>query len=539
MESIAAAPAEGTAWAASRTEVFVRRRATVIGLSAALFLALCVRLVDLPAYSFSEDEVAKLLAIDAYRRGEFSANAEHPMLMKLAVWASLGLADAWNAHAPPALTLDQEVALRLPNALAGTATVAVFHGVSALFFGPAVAAAGAFVLALDPNIAAINRIGKEDTFLMLFFMLAVFFYERAKRTGTVDPVRAQPWYLLSGVSWGLMLASKYIPHLFGLYALYNFVVDRRPGPNRPHPLRYNGLIVAAFVVANFAIVLPSTWAYCLSYMRGEHSSHHGYLYDGHLYINVASELLGGVPVTYYFHMFATKLPLAVLAGAVVGTVLLFTKRRERGFIWMRVFLLVPIIGYSALGAKFQRYALPMMIVVDMLAAVGLVTAARWLWQRPWPGRVRAATAAAGTAIVAISLAAAPLRVSPFYSVYQNAIGSALAPPVVTFPEEAYDFAVREAVREIVAEAQPRAAIVSDAPLVVEHYVRRSDRRDIEVRSLSQQGLRLTGEEWVLVQDSHMYFENATLVAQLRMSLRPRREYQLAGTAVLHVFHLAR
>jgi hypothetical protein len=40
--------------------LFVRRRASVLALSAALAVALASRLIALPAYGFSEDEVAKL-----------------------------------------------------------------------------------------------------------------------------------------------------------------------------------------------------------------------------------------------------------------------------------------------------------------------------------------------------------------------------------------------------------------------------------------------------------------------------------------------
>jgi uncharacterized membrane protein len=98
--------------------------------------------------------------VDAYRRGEFSANAEHPMLMKLAIWASLSAADAWNERLPASITVSPEAASRLPNVLAGTATVAVVAALTSIFFGPAAAVLAAFILALDPNVTALNRVGK-------------------------------------------------------------------------------------------------------------------------------------------------------------------------------------------------------------------------------------------------------------------------------------------------------------------------------------------------------------------------------------------
>ena len=308
----------------------------------ALLLALAARTFALSTYGFSEDEVAKLRAIEAYRHGDFSVNAEHPMLMKLAIWASLSLVDAWNEVVPPSVRLAPEAALRLPNAVAGTVTVAAMYGIASMLFGPAVAVLTALVIALDPNVIGLNRIGKEDTFLMLFFMLGMYCYERAKGIGAIDPVKAQPWYNLSGVGFGLMLASKYLVHFFGLFAGYNLILRRHPGANKPWKFRYNGLIVASFLVFNFAILLPPTWMYILSYLRTERVVHLGSLYNGHLYSNWGGALLAGIPATYYPHLLVTKLLLPVLIGVAIALVPLFTKRRDRGFVWIRI-LLLPVL----------------------------------------------------------------------------------------------------------------------------------------------------------------------------------------------------
>jgi hypothetical protein len=143
------------------------------------------------------------------------------------------------------------------------------------------------------------------------------------------------------------------------------------------------------------------------------------------------------------------------------------------------------------------------------------------------------------AAVLIWLAWAEAGAMPFYSVYQNALGAAAAPPARTFPEEAYDYGVREAIREIAASAPPGAAVASDASRVVEAYLRRANRRDLEIRSLSNDGMRGRGEQYVLVQDGHTYFENAGVIALLRRSSRPWREYRLKGTIVLEVFRVVR
>jgi hypothetical protein len=116
---------------------------------------------------------------------------------------------------------------------------------------------------------------------------------------------------------------------------------------------------------------------------------------------------------------------------------------------------------------------------------------------------------------------------------------ARAPATSVYPEEAYDFGVREAVAEVSNVAGAGAAIVSDADMVVEHYLQQTDRRDLVSRSLSRQGLEAGGEQWVLVQDNHLSFENASLVAQLRAQMVPWRRYSLEGATALEVFKVTR
>lgn len=499
-----------------------------------LCLAFTLRILSLDSYGFSEDEAVKLQAIDAYARGDFSANAEHPMLMKLAVWGSLQVRSFAAAHGGD---ISLETALRLPNVIAGTATVALVGGVGTLLFSPAVGLIGTALVAFDPNVIALNRLGKEDTFLVLFFFLAVWCYERAKWIGTRDLVRARRWYTCAGAAFGLMLASKYMPHLLGLYALFNVIYLKDARGNSPDRARYYAAMAAAFLAANFAILLPSTWRYCLDYVQGHHLTHHGFYYAGQLYVTDTPISLAGVPATYYLRMIATKVSLPVLGAAAIGIVPLIRRRRERGFVWMRVLLFFQLLGYSLFAAKFQRYGLSMLILVDMLAAVGVATALAWIASREWPAVPRRLAMAA-----ALSIVLGPLRASaavqPYYSVNQNLIGARLAPPAMVFPEEAYDYGVREAVSAIGLTAAANAHIVSDAPAVVAHYLGRTGRSDLQVVALSRAGVGGVAERWVLVQDGHIYFENLASVQQVRESGPAWREYRLRDQPVLEVYHLA-
>jgi hypothetical protein len=498
------------------------------------------RTAHLATYGFSEDEMNKVHAVEEYRHGRFGANAEHPMLMKLAMWGSVALSERWNAVATPERTIALETAVRLPNALAGTATTLVLFLVVELLFGVPAAIGASALWALDVNAISIARIGKEDTFLLLFFLLAVWCYERGKRRGVTDPSAAQRWYAGSGAAFGLMLASKYMPQYLAIYALFNTRTDREPGANRPDRRWHFGAMATAFAVANVAIFFPDTWRYCVAYVQGGMLVHHGNPYAGRLYVtNIPISPLG-IPATYYLRLIATKVPLAVLGAAFAGGIELVRRRRERGFVLLRVLLVFLLIPYSLMAAKFLRYALPLFAVIDILAGVGIVAGVAWLLRKGWlPQPVRIVTACAATAVLVVSAVAAPASAEPFFSLFQNAIGERLAPPAVTFPEETYDFGVREAVSAIAGSAAPAAVIVSDAPDVVAHYLKLSRRPDLRAVSLSASGIPSREPEvWVIVQDEHLTFENQLLVRQLR-GTTPWREIDAGHAPAAQVFRIER
>ena len=105
MPDLPFSPSSSTTWDA----VSVRRRplslswsrASVAVLVCATVIATAFRIRALDAYGFSDDEINKVRAIEQYRAGRFGANAEHPMLMKLAMWSSVEMMGAWNRMAPP------------------------------------------------------------------------------------------------------------------------------------------------------------------------------------------------------------------------------------------------------------------------------------------------------------------------------------------------------------------------------------------------------------------------------------------------------
>src|SRR5439155_3087465 len=173
---------------------------------------------------------------------------------------------------------------------------------------PLVGAWAALIWAVDINAAAINRIGKEDTFLLFFLLLAAYCYERAKASARAGLARDQRdrWYLGSATAFGLMVASKYMPHYFGIHTLFNLAADDNPS-DRTADKRwwFYCTLLLAFVVANIALVLPGTWTYLDGYVHWDTLLHTWYFFGHWLYLitNVVTTVL--VQPLFYISLLLT------------------------------------------------------------------------------------------------------------------------------------------------------------------------------------------------------------------------------------------
>jgi 4-amino-4-deoxy-L-arabinose transferase-like glycosyltransferase len=518
-----------------------RQSHALLVLALTVALAAAFRCGSLDASGFAEDEIDILGAVESYRQLNFVANAEHPMLAKLAAFGSVESAEKWNALVRPLHFpgISGEAALRLPMAIAGALTAGLMFLLARELFGAEIAVWAGALWALDVNATAINRTAKEDTLFLFFFLAAAWLYERGKREGRVDVSRARRWYTASGGSFGLMLASKYMPHYFGLYGLFNTVTDPTPGDNCPRKPALYGALGATFLAANFGLLIPANWRHILLYLRGRTTIHTGYVFAHRLYVNSMAATPWGVPWTYYFAFLATKVPIVVLLACGAGLVQMVRHGQRRGFAFTRIFFVFFLLPYSLVATKFVRYMLPLFAIIDLLAAVGIVWGLRQLARRVPSDRLRPVAVRAAAVFVVLMLISAELVAYPFPSLYQNALGARIAPPGDLFPDDEFnDSGVREAVDAIVRTARPGAVIASDATGVVAAYLARSGRTDLHSISLAHDGLPLRAvETWAIVQDGHVYFESEALVAQLRARMPPWLEIRIGPALAAQVFLL--
>lgn len=524
----------------------------------ALLLALAavgfgLRVWGLSRAGLAEDEVNKLEAVRAYERGDITENAEHPMVMKALIFVSVKVAHAWNStrtpDADPAAlkAVSDEAAIRLPNVIFGSLTVFPIFLLTAAFFDRRTGLVAAALWATGVGAITFNRVAKEDTLLVFFMLFALYFYVRAKQASGYERKAKQRNYVLSGVSWGLMFASKYFPHYFGLNMLYHYlfhVRERRPGEPRGNtPALFYVVVFATFLAANPAVLLPQTWGYLSAYSSEQLLTHHGYLMGETLYHNVVSKgPFGATPVYFYLLYLLTKTPTPVLFAFAAGLWALWRRRREPGAAFLLFMLLFWIVPYSLFGAKWLRYTLSLTPFVYMTAAAGVAELARRLGLLLGAaGETRAGLTKCVWAFALVLFVGVPayaaLRSAPHYSLYTNALSP--HEPGHYFPhDEFYDAGLREAIEYVAANAPRGAAVAHETPGVARYYLARYGREDLRSRVVSDPGFDPTtepGPVYVILQRGRTYFENRDETARVRATFKREHEVVIDGVAAAEIY----
>jgi len=519
-------------------------RSLVLALAAMVLVGLGLRVRGLSSIGLSEDEVNKVEAVRSYARGDLRPNAEHPMLMKSLIFLSVQAAHGWQAVSGEVLS--DETTVRLPNAIFGALTAIPLFLLTAAFFDRRTGLVAAGFWAFGINAITYNRIAKEDTLLVFFLLFALFFYLRAKQTNGHEAKRKRRFYLWSGASFGLMMASKYFPHYFGLNALYHHYVHvRKAEPGEPpggvHPIYYVALAVA-FILANPAALLPQTWEYFNAYTSEQMLKHTGYLVGTHLYKNnMSATPFWGTPLYFYALFLAIKVPLSVLLAFVIGFVVSVRRRLHPGHAFILFMLFFWIVPYSLIGAKWLRYTLSLMPFVYMAVAVGIV----WLFgrteaflkkkrARPW---MRTAILTVLTFLFVSWPIYVALANGPHYALYTNELGAGRAG--YYFPhDEFYDDGLREAISYVCNTAPQGALIVNETPGVVRHYLEKYRRTDLQSRVLSDPGFTITGEEqgaYVILQNGRTYFENQEEMKTVRARYRLVHNVCVQGLTAAEIY----
>ena len=507
-------------------------------LAVLVIVGLGFRVSQLGAIGFAEDEVNKVDAVHAYERGDITANGEHPMLMKALMFTSLKLGRALEGTSS-----SDEVLLRLPNAIFGALTVIPLFLLTAAFFDRRTGLIAAALWAAGVNAITYNRIGKEDTLLVFFMLFGFYFYLRAHQADSRKVSLVKRNFVLSAVSFALMLASKYFPHYFGLNALYHHnyhVRKRQPGePAGRVPHLFYLVLLVTFLIANPPVLLPQVWHYLNAYMGEKLLVHSGYLFADHLYKNnVSRSPFWGTPIYFYALFMAIKIPLLVLVAFIAGFFVSLKRRLEPGYRFALFMFLFWIVPYSLFGAKWLRYTLSLMPFVYMLAAVGVVELIRFL-----NGRLsaRELTRPVIASVVVAIFVGAPAWIAysagPHYALYTNALAANKVG--YFFPhDEFYDDGLREAIKYVCDSAPPGAVIAHETPAATRYYLEQFHRTDLNSRAMSDPGFdanNISGPAYFILQRGRTYFENQDEVRFIREHFKKIHEVSVNGMTAAEVF----
>ncbi|MDQ3908489.1 MAG: glycosyltransferase family 39 protein [Acidobacteriota bacterium] len=533
---------EARAGALSRTLVAALMSLIVIG-------GFGFRVVSLGSEGLSEDELNKLRAVEEYRtNGLSSINGEHPMLMKAMLTGSVVACERWNAtslaRGNASLQVPVETALRLPAAILGALTSLLIFLLVSELFGTPTALVAAALWAVDPQAIGFNRIAKEDTFFLFFFLVANIFWLRGQRAAESGEPHPERYYWATAVGLGAMMASKYLPHLFAISASYYKIFLRLPTTRwrvgKKKWLKFFIIAGVAFLVFNPTILLPGTW-HEMRVFAGEHRiGHDSYEFMGRLYRNQMTLWLRGVPWYFYYAFMALKLPPAVVVSFVIGLPVLFTRRLGDGRYFLLFWLFYWFFPFTLLGGKFTRYftfALPAVLIT---AAVGARYAASFV-ARPLSNENARGYAFTAAALALVTLSAyASATAAPHYRLYTSALGGGAARAGDYFPhDEFYDASTPDAAAAVARLVRPGARVASETPELFDYYARRAGRDDLASVSLSDPSAvnRLSVGDAVVVARGRRYFSNDALVRRLEAASRPVAVLALGGVTSVKVYVL--
>jgi predicted membrane-bound dolichyl-phosphate-mannose-protein mannosyltransferase len=550
------ASAEAIVTAGLRPELFVESgthsisRTLVIAALVVLTLGgFALRARSLSVEGLADDELNKLQASDDYRtNGLTAANGEHPFLMKATITASVIVAEKWNnlVGGPGSeFFIPVEAAVRLPNVIVGSLITLVLYLVIAELFGGEIALLAAALWAVDPIAIGFNRIAKEDTFLLFFFLLANIFWLRGQRVAESEPNRNFTRYAwFAAAAFGAMAASKYLPWYVSISISYYWLFQHIPGTRwrlgRPRFLLFFIIMGIVFVILNPPIFLPETWHQIRNFASHKLVAHNSYEFMGKLYPHAVKSWFQGIPVYYYGVFFATKLPLLTLVFFLIGLPMLFRRKLGDG----RYFLLFWMffwLQFSISGSKFTRYTVFVLPAIYSTAAIAAYYLIRWIARKVAESagndKLRVYLKGALASVLVIFAGLASVSAVPHYRLFTNVIGGGAANAGAYFPQDDfYDAEMSDVLKQIASQAKPNAQVGSESQNVCQYYAQRHSRPDLICFSMSDETAvsKVAEGDYLIDARGRHYFSNDALLSSLHLG-KPAFPVPLGSTPAADVY----
>ncbi len=531
----------------------VSRVLLITALSVLVLAGFGFRVNGLSSEGLSDDELNKLNAVTEYRtQGLTGANGEHPLLMKALLTVSVIVAEKWNQTSlvagRPDLNIPVETSVRVPGALFGAFTAVLIFLVASELFGLEVGLISAALWAFDPLAIGFNRIAKEDTFLIFFFMLANFFWLRGQRVAEGQPERSpERFYWATAAAFGAMLASKYVPSMLAISVAYNYTFQGIPTRwviGKKRFLKFFLVMGVVFLICNPTILLPETWKAMSNFTSGRNMGHDSYEFMGRLYPHRFQDWLKGEPWYFYFVLITTKLPILTLLSFALGLVLLLRQKSGDGRYFLLLWFSLWSLAFMAPGGKFTRYLTSVLPAIIITAAIGVQFLARRLGRfcaRVFENdSVKVYARSAMASLVIISAFWSAVVAAPHYRLYMSVLGGGPAQAGAYFPQdEFYDAYMQDAMAELAKRARPNARVAGEIAPVAAYYGQRANRPDLNCVELSDpvELEKLRPGDFVIDARGRTYFTNQAMLTRLRRASQPAFTTAVGDTPAANVYLL--
>lgn len=526
--------------------LFFTRKPKVVAVVLALFLLIgfALRVSDLGVESLGEDELNKLQTVEEYRiNGLSGKNGEHPFLMKGLQTLSISAAEKLKDYG--GLKIAEEAALRFPVALFGSLTALLIFLLVRELFGQSIALVSAALWSIEPMAVGFDRIAKEDSLVLFFFLLTNLFWIRGQTAAERGGTRWTWFAWAAAAGFAALMATKYYPYMLGITAGYYIIFQYIPATKwrmeSVRWLKFFTVMGAAFVILNPTILLPETWLEMLKFSSENRIGHDSYEFMGTLYRNEMSAWLAGVPWTFYFVFAAVKTSLVTLAFFLIGLPVLIRRKMGDGRFFMLFWAGMWLISFTFLGGKFTRYftlAEPLLLITAAGGFCFLVrsVSGKLAGQKPLAGVFQMIALAVFLAVPVWN----SLAVTPHFRMFTNELGGGMAVAGYYFPhDEFYDAGTQSIVSEIVARARPGATVASETPELFVHYARKAGRADLIFISLSEP-MKVAGlrpGDFIVLTRGRRYFSNTAYEDYLTDRAAPVAETRIAGVTAATVYQL--
>ncbi len=330
------------------------------------------------------------------------------------------------------------LAAALPVAAASALLIGLNVGLLARLLDWRAAGLAGVVLATDPYLTGMSQIVHPDALLALFmtgsFLAFIVYWQEVRRR----------WLMLTGVLAGLAAATKLLPSLwllavFAIMVAASLWLRRSWGVQSYEKLRFRDvLFAAAIAVAVLALAWPALMTRSDLQTGAVIDTARNIMSQEHVAPEVSKEPIR--PASFYLRTVAgrgTPFTLILSAGMLVAAVRSWRRNREMPLVmWFFIYAAGYLVLITLAAKKADRYALPALVMLPLMAGWGLgvamtvmqrrgglaaqvVAGERDLWTKMaavWGRKPRLAVI---TAAIILLLLAQVLLWSPYAIAYSN------------------------------------------------------------------------------------------------------------------------